>query len=256
MFFLFSKVMWFVVSPDSLIVIIFSVGIIMIWRNHYLWARYIFTVLFVIVITIAAIPVGDFLLIPLETKFPSNPEINKLDGMLVLGGAEKAKESMFWDQVVVGEAVERNLTFMKYARKYPDAKLIFSGGSSSISGSNYTDASVARRMFKEQDIDISKIIFEETSRNTYESIVNSKKLVQPNENENWIVITTAWHMPRTMNIFCKVGWTVTPYPVDYLSIPGETLYFNWGFASNLKTLKLAIKEWLGIFSYSLLNKSC
>ncbi len=146
--------------------------------------------------------------------------------------------------------------FMALAKRYPEAKLIFTGGASSMIHQEYKAADVARRLFSEQGIDLSRIIFERESRNTWENAVLSKKLVQPAEDEKWVLITTGWHMPRSMGIFCKAEWSVIPYPVDFQTKPGYLLRIDWGFAGHLKDLVAGVKEWVGIVAYRMMGKTC
>jgi len=121
---------------------------------------------------------------------------------------------------------------------------------------DFKAADVAKRMFKEQEIDVSKMIFERKSRNTWENALLSKELVKPQVDENWVLITTGWHMPRSMGVFCKVGWSVTPYPVDFSTQPDNLFRVSWGFADNLSGLVTAVKEWIGIVSYKVMGRSC
>ena len=83
----------------------------------------------------------------------------------------------------------------------------------------------------------------------------SKDLVKPEPDENWVLITTAWHMPRSVGMFCKVGWEVTPHPVDFFTQPDDLFRVSWGFAGNLSGLGTAVQEWIGIFAYRVMERS-
>ena len=104
-----------------------------------------------------------------------------------------------------------------------------------VSNQNYKAADVAKRLFKEQGLDTSRIIFERESRNTWENAVFTKNLVKPKVGEKWVLITTAWHMPRSMGVFCKLEWDVIPYPVDYQTKPGHLFAVDWNFVGHLLT---------------------
>lgn len=179
----------------------------------------------------------------------------KIDGIIVLSGAENPLLSSLWKQVELGGAAERNLTFLSLARKYPKAKLIFSGGTGSLINQEYKAADVAKKLFTQQGFDVSRITFERKSRNTYENVIYSQKIINPIKSENWILITTGWHMPRSVGIFCKTEWPVIPYPVDHQTRKNDLLRINFDLLVNLSTLKIAIKEWLGLSAYYLTGKT-
>jgi uncharacterized SAM-binding protein YcdF (DUF218 family) len=117
-------------------------------------------------------------------------------------------------------------------------------------------ADSARKFFARHGLDTSRIIFERDSRNTWENAVFSKKLVNPNLNEEWVLITTAWHMPRSVGVFCKVGWDVIPYPVGFHSEPDNIIRLDWDFSGHLRRLVFAVKEWIGIIAYKVFGRSC
>lgn len=62
-------------------------------------------------------------------------------------------------------------------------------------------------------------------------------------------------MPRSVRIFCKVGWEVTPHPVDFFTQPDNLFRVSWGFAANLSGLGTAVKEWIGIFAHRVMERS-
>jgi uncharacterized SAM-binding protein YcdF (DUF218 family) len=253
-FFWFSKLVWLIVSPDTLLLIWFGVGFLLLWLGKVVWARRLLGLLLLVMLVIGLFPVGEWLLYPLENRYPANPELDHVDGVIVLSGAEDALSTALWDQVVLGSAAERDLVFMALARAYPAAKLVFTGGAGSMINQDYKAADVARRLFSEQGLDMSRIVFERESRNTIENAALSKALVAPEPGEKWVLITTAWHMSRSVGVFCKLGWNVVPYPVDFQTNPGHLLRIDWGFADHLENLVTAVKEWLGLAAYWMAGK--
>lgn len=255
-FFYLSKLIWLLVSPDSLIFILILATLLLLYIGKVKQARIVLTITTSLLCLIALFPVGEWLLNPLESRFQTNPELpEKIDGIIVLSGAEATELSHLWQQVELGESAERDFMFLALARKYPEAKLVFTGGTGSLTKQEYKAADIARDLFKQQNFDINRIVFERESRNTFENVSYSKKLVQPELNENWLLITTSWHMPRTVGIFCQAKWPVIPYPVDHLTKKGHLLRLNFNLSGNLNTLKTGIKEWLGLFAYYLSGKT-
>ena len=255
-FFWCSKLLWGVISPDGLLVIAFALGMGLWTFGRVKSARRLLTVLFGVMVFITLFPVGSWLLYPLESRYAAHPELIDIDGIVVLSGAEQSQKTSLWDSVNLGEAAERNLAFMALARKLPKAQLVFTGGSGKLFAQDFKAADVARRLFKEQGLDLTRIIFESESRNTWENAYFSKRLVQPKRGEKWVLITTGWHMPRAAGAFCQVGWNVIPYPVDFATLPENFWSVDWGLAEHLRQLKIAVKEWLGRGVYQLTGKSC
>jgi len=189
-------------------------------------------------------------------RFATNPELpDKVDGVIVLAGAEKSYSSAMWNQVELGGAAERDFAFMRFIRQYPDARHVFTGGSGSLKNQQYKAAHVAKRLFAGLGFDTSKIIFEENSKNTFENVKFSKNLVKPKPNETWVLITTSWHMPRSVGIFEKFEWPVIAYPVDHYTNPQNLFRVSLNFSKNLSFLKMAIKEWVGLVAYYFTGKT-
>ena len=193
---------------------------------------------------------------PLETRFVTNPDLPEtIDGIIVLSGAEKAILSYHWNQVELGGGAERNIAFLTLARQYPNAKLVFTGGSSSLLNQEYNSADVAKLLFQNLGLDISRVTFERNSRNTFENAVFSLELVKPDPKDKWILITTSWHMPRSVGIFCKIGWKVIPYPVDHRTIVNNLFRIEFNLADHLNVLATAIHEWMGLLAYYITGKT-
>ena len=256
LFFIASKVIWLLISPDNLILIFIILSLFLLYIGKQKLAKHILSTVTVLLITLSFLPVGEWLLYPLESRFQNNPVLpEKIDGIIVLSGAEDTERSYLWKQVELGSAAERDFSFLTLARKYPNAKLVFTGGTGSLMNQEYKAADVAKILFEQQGIDSTKITFERESRNTYENVIYSKNIVNPIKNENWILITTAWHMPRSVGIFCKTGWPVTPYPVDHQTKKGKIFRVNYDLLNNLSLLKTSIKEWVGLLAYYLTGKT-
>lgn len=212
------------------------------------------TVSFTLLITL--FPIGEWLAIPLEERFETNPSLPlTVDGIIVLSGSEDAHRSFLWKQPELNAGAERLTTFVALARKFPNAKLVHSGGSGSLTLQKYKEAEVAGTFYNALGLDTSRIQFETESRNTFENVRNSKELVKPQEGENWIVVTTATHMVRSVGIFQKQDWAVIPYPVDHKGKKGNHFRMTYDFANNLYTLKSVLREWLGLVSYRAAGKT-
>ena len=105
-------------------------------------------------------------------------------------------------------------------------------------------------------MDVGRVIFERESRNTYENVVNSKAMVHPAPGEVWLLVTSAFHMPRAVGIFRAQDWPVVAYPVDYQTGAGpDDPAYSADFLQNLGQSSLALKEWIGLLANQWLGHS-
>ncbi len=256
LFFWLSKIIWLFIEPDNLLVFLVVAGLVLLLKGAYLQAKILMSFTAFIMVVILFCPVGQWLLHPLEMQFPVNPTLpKKIDGIIVLSGSEDSFRSAMWGQVELNDAAERNFAFIKMIKRYPDAKHVFTGGTGRLTKKEYKAADVARKLFAEQGLDISKIIFEDQSRNTYENAKFTYEKIKPGPGENWVLITTSRHMPRSVGVFNKLGWTVIPYPVDHHTERNNFIIGKPRFGANLKVLTFAVKEWVGLLAYYITGKT-
>jgi len=141
------------------------------------------------------------------------------------------------------------------ARRYPGARLVFSGGSGALGGAPFSEAETARMVLAEMGQDPRQLTLEARSRNTYENILFSKQIVKPKPGEIWLLVTAAMHMPRAMAIAKKLDWPMTPWPTDFLTGPQSGGGDFWGIAGNLDLMDYVIHEWTGLAAYRFTGKA-
>ena len=255
-FFLASKVIWALISPDSLIVILGVsawIAAILKWQRV---SRSVLASCALLLVLIGFFPVGEWLIAPLENRFTTNAALpSEVDGIIVLGGAILPRLSNTWQQPEVNGSADRLINFLYLARLYPNAQLVFTGGSGAVSEQEFKEAEMAQILFDQLGLAQRAIIFESESRNTSENARHSKALVTPESDENWLLVTSAFHMPRSIGVFCQEQWIVHPYPVDHYSQNGNLLRLNFSFSTNLSVLRRAIKEWVGLVAYRISGKT-
>jgi len=249
-FFLASKIIWALISPDSLIVIL---GVSAWIASTLQWqriSRSLLATCALLLVLIGFLPVGEWLIAPLENRFTTNVALpSEVDGIIVLGGAILPRMSNVWQQPEVGDAADRLTNFLYLARLYPNAQLVFTGGNGAVAEQEFKEAEMAQILFDQLGLTERAIVFESESRNTSENARNSKELVSPESDENWLLITSAFHMPRSIGVFCQEQWLVQPYPVDHYSQKGNLLRVDFSFSKNLSVLKTAVREWVGLVAY-------
>ncbi|NKB33618.1 MAG: YdcF family protein [Pseudomonadales bacterium] len=255
-FFIASKLIWAVISPDSLIVILGVSAWLCLLFGWQKISRRLLSICAFLLIIIGFLPVGEWLISPLENRFTSNTALPQdVDGIIVLGGAISPYHSYAWNQVELGPGADRLTNFAYLGNLYPNAQLIFTGGTGSVTEQEYKAAEYAQYLFDQLGFSDRAIIYESESRNTYENAIYSKELISPNPGEQWILITSAFHMPRSVGIFCQLDWPVIPYPVDHYSKKGDLLRVEFSFGGNLGTLGTAIREWVGLVAYRVTGRT-
>lgn len=257
MFFVASKLFWFVAEPGNFLVLLLASGIALHAGNrHRRLGLGIAGAAAAAFLLILALPVGSWLVKPLEDRFPHSAWPDHVDGILVLGGGASPGILAQRGMPLSLTSAARVLAAADAARHYPGAKLVFSGGSGQLIKGTGTEADVARVIFRQAGIDPSSVIFESRSANTWENIVLSRQLVSPKSRESWLLVTSAFHMPRAMGVAQKLGWKMMPWPSDYLT--GKDYAgpeFPSSFSANLNQFELAVHEWMGLAAYRLTSKT-
>lgn len=205
-------------------------------------------------LALTILPLGDLLLQPIERTFPALPSLERVDGIIVLGGGEEARASAYWGQLQLNEGGERYTAALALAQRFEDARLLFTGGSGSLrdlAGTETSEADIAERFFLDQGIAPERLLLEEQSRNTAENARLSHALAAPGPGETWVLVTSAFHMPRAMRSFDAAGWKgLVPWPVDYRT-SSFTDRIGWNLTRNLQVLTTAIREQVGQIAYLL-----
>ena len=252
-----SKFIWLFLSPLNLIILLFLLYFFLKLINFKNTSKFVLVLIFSFFIIVAILPTGIYLLVKLETKYSNLKKLPEIvDGILILGGPSNPSLTEKYDQVSFNSHGERLTESIKIINKYKSAKVIFSGGSE-LSGFNNTHSYVAKKFFEEMGIKKNRVIYESKSRNTYENIIFSKKIAKPKSDETWILITSAFHMPRSLNIAKKQKWNFIPYSVDYQTSGDQTNFKITIFKilENINFFDLASHEWVGLISYYILKRS-
>lgn len=255
-FFFLSKLAWWFIEPSHAVVFAIGAAIILLFAGRVRAGRNILLAVALFVGVLSLLPVPDIVVGTLEQRFPRpDPLPEKVDGIILLGGAQIPRMTVEYGTPALNAAATTVTTFMWLARRYPDAKLVFTGGSGDPWWQGMTEAETLRLFLTQQGFDAGRVIYEERSRNTYENAVLSKPLADPQPGETWILVTQALHVPRSVGAFRKVGWEVTPYSEVYRY--GRHVHF--GAPSNVREaltlFSFGVREWVGLLAYWLTGRS-
>ncbi len=201
------------------------------------------------------LPVEVWAARPLEDRFPrvTTPP-SHVDGVIVLGGAIEDLTSEDRGIPSLTGAADRLTTLVILARQYPQAKLVFTGGSGHIEQGITNEAKFVRILLAQLGMDVSRVTFENQSRTTYENAAMSRALVEPKPGEVWLLVTSAIHMPRSVGVFRQAGWEVVPFPVGYHTRDHLTA-LQGSLGDKLSLLDWAAHEWEGLVAYWLAGES-
>jgi uncharacterized SAM-binding protein YcdF (DUF218 family) len=195
---------------------------------------------------------GALLLQPLEDRF-ARPAIMpaQVDGIIVLGGGFEGMVNKARGGTELSAAGDRYMEALALARVYPAAKIVVTGGIGRLLSKNETDAQTAPRLFARFGIGAERLILEGQSRNTDENARFVAAMIEQKPGETWLLVTSAFHMPRSVGLFRKAGLEIVPWPADYRT-PGTGGGLLGGSAKeNMDDFALAIREWAGLVAYRL-----
>jgi uncharacterized SAM-binding protein YcdF (DUF218 family) len=256
-FFIASKLLGILLKVETWIVLGVALTLLAALRGRLRPARAWGAATLATLLILSIFPLGVVLLQPLERQYPTSPPLDRVDGIVILGGGEEAAATAHWGQVQLNDGGERLSSVLPLAARFPDARILFSGGSGSLrdlAGNSVSGASVAERFFRENGLDPGRLILEGRSRNTAENARYSLAQADPAPGEVWLLVTSAFHMPRAMQSFETAGWTgLVPYPVDYMTSSFVDVV-GWDLQTNLFFLNLAIKEWVGRLVYAMTGR--
>jgi uncharacterized SAM-binding protein YcdF (DUF218 family) len=173
----------------------------------------------------------------------------------VLGGPIDADLSVAHGTPVIRSEPDRIVAAAELARKYPNARIVFTGGSPNLISNDAREADFAVEIFERLGIDKTRLIVERRSRNTYENAAFSKALVGPKPGERWLLVTSAFHMPRAVGLFRKAGFAIEPYPVDWRVGEGADVLAFSQAAIGLARTDIAMREWIGLLAYWLAGRT-
>lgn len=257
MFFHLSKIAWFLLQPSNLLITLAAVGTVLVIAGRLRrTGRWLLAVGMAGLVACGFSPLGQWLILPLEERFPAwSAADGPPDGIILLGGSFDTVVSRERGVAALNESAERVTEFAALARRYPDAKLVFTGGAGRLLFADAREADVAGRLFEDLGVAPGRILLEPESRNTWENAVLTRDLVDPAPGERWVIVTSAWHMPRAVGCFRAAGFPVEAFPVDFRTRGWSDLRRPFDAASEgLRRVDVATREWVGLAAYYLTGR--
>ena len=251
MFFVLSKTFGYLVIPSNLLMAIGLIGLVLLFTRFRRLASWLIVTSLVLIALIGYSPLGRILLLPLEDRFPPwDATRGAPDGIVVLGGAISPDISAGRGVVALTGAAERLTVTAVLAHRYPNARIIFTGGTASLDPTRPLEAPLAVKQFESLGVAHDRITAEEQSRNTIENAVFSRLLADPKPGERWLLVTSASHMPRAIAAFRAAGFPVEAYPVNWHTRGRrDAAELFDSFVGGLAMTDNAAHEWMGLVVY-------
>lgn len=256
MFFYLSKLVWLVIQPTSAMILALLLGLLLLVFRRRRFGIGLITAASLGLFIGGFAPLGAILVTPLEERFPQPVIEGPVTGIIVLGGAVNPHISEPRGSVALVDSAERMTEAVALARRYPEARIIFSGGTAEIFPGDLTESQSATRFFTEMGVEPGRVTLEGKSRNTAENAAFTRALVTPQPGERWLLVTSAYHMPRAVGCFRAVGFPIVPWPVDYRTDGrNDEWQPNYIPARGLELLDVAVREWIGLAAYRLTGRT-
>jgi uncharacterized SAM-binding protein YcdF (DUF218 family) len=256
LFFFLSKTVGYLLLPTNFLIGIGLVGAVLLVTRFARAGRRLMVLSILLLVIAGFSPLGNWLLYPLEQRFPPwDAARGAPDGIIVLGGSIDADLSAAHGTPVVRSAADRILAGAALARRYPNTRVVFTGGSANLISNDAREADYAATLFESLGVDKARLMMERRSRNTQENAEFSKALAAPKKGERWLLVTSAFHMPRSVGLFRKAGFDVEAYPVDWrVGSRADLLSFSVIANDGLGRTDLGLREWIGLWAYWLTGK--
>jgi uncharacterized SAM-binding protein YcdF (DUF218 family) len=252
MFFYLSKIVWFFLTPSNLLMMIVAIGLLAaaltrLRRTGLSLAIAGTAGLFVIGFS----PLASWLMNPLETRFPIYQHDGQpVHGVIILGGSLIPDTTMQIGQPEINEAGDRILAAVELSRLYPEAPILLTGGTGRLIAESHSEAEATAFALERLGVPRERMIIEDRSRNTKENAAFSFAIASPAPGERWLLVTSAWHMPRSVGVFRQAGFEVVAYPVDFRTVASRNMTVPFYAASEgMRRMDVAVREWVGLVAY-------
>jgi uncharacterized SAM-binding protein YcdF (DUF218 family) len=255
-FFLLSKTLGTMLMPVNFLIGIGVLGAILFTTKYAKFGRGLVTASVLLLALCGFSPLGRMLILPLEERFPPwDPARGAPDGIVVLGGAIDPDLSAALGRPALGRSGDRMVATAELARRYPNARIVFSGGNANLVGDDSAkEADFGLSMLEDLGVAKGRLVAERLSRNTVENAEFTKRIANPKPGERWLLVTSAYHMPRSIGLFRKAGFQIEAYPVDRRTSKSDAFQFSSVSTNGLDRTDIAMREWIGLVAYRLTGK--
>ncbi len=240
-------------DPSTVLTVAIIAALTFTWLGRWRLALAFQMVATAIVIALGILPGATWLALPLEERFQRNPPLpDHVAGIIALGGTERVGTSEAWGQAIVDDPTPI-ASLLALGRRFPEARLVFTGGATRADGGTLTEAEVVQAFLQQLGLSGSRLIYEDRARNTRENALFTGELVAPTPQDTWILVAQAISLPRAVGVFRHLGWHVTPIPAGYLTEGPPRAAISLHPAAGLRLAAIALHEWGGLLAYRVMG---
>lgn len=241
-------------QPLSLVVLLLLAGLALSWLKRRWIARVLVGSALLLLFLCCFTTFGYVLITPLEQRFERPAEPEQIEGIVVLGGGMDGEVNSVRGGYELNRSGDRYVEALRLALRYPDARIVIAGGPAALVQQE-PEALAGKRFFEAFGIAPERILMDDQSRNTEENAQFAKQLAGATEGQTWLLVTSAFHMPRAVGLFRKADFRVIPWPADYLASGAEGLRIKPDQSTeNVSVSSLALREWTGLLGYYLTGR--
>jgi len=244
-----TELAWTLLQPSAVLVLLVALALVATWLRWQAVAATFLTAFLLVVAAVLLLPVEEWLGAPLETRVARAPLPPRADGIVVLGGAVAWRVTRERGQLSLNAAGERIAALAALAQRYPDARLIVTGSFADAFAHDLRATPTDASLFFGPHFAGRRVTFLGDARSTYEDALLALEAAEPRQGETWLLVTSAWHMPRALGTFRTLGWRLTPVPVDYRTTGELRIAPDWDVAGTLADLDRLVREWGAIAVY-------
>ena len=275
-FFFASKVVHILIEPlNGVLILVFFALLFLLLRKQQL-ARRMLSIALCLGLFVGYLPSSQWGMRALEEAVPQTPltpaVLAEVGGVIILGGAiEGGLIAQDRGEVSIFSAAERVTKAMELLRQNPELPFIFSGYSGRLMPQGPSEADAFKQLLQEQGLGAHPGYYENQSRNTYENFLYTKQIIDAIDKNTvkdanlvkgekdstapkpWLLITSARHMLRSLQVANKLDIAVIPVLVDYQTSKQQS-WHRFDLVEGGEQWNWLIHECIGIAAYWLTGK--
>jgi uncharacterized SAM-binding protein YcdF (DUF218 family) len=248
-----TKLFSVVTQPLAWAAVLFVLALFLLPRRP-VAALWIFLVAIGLTALIGWMPLSNAALRSLQSQYSAPAgSLNPFVGLVVLGGDIDVPRRVNGRKgFVLSNGGQRVTTSVALSRQYPHLLILFTAGEIEPSSVWKTSENPAQQFFNSMGVPSERVLYERKARTTYENAILSASVPGVDKTQPWLLLTSAYHMRRSMALFRAAGWNVTPYPVGFIS-SSHTSWTDYSLASGIVRWRLVLHEVMGLVGFTALG---
>ncbi|MGI9399744.1 MAG: YdcF family protein [Rhizobiaceae bacterium] len=249
-----SKLFWFFARPLNLLFILALFCAVAARLGYRRFARGLLVLIAITFVLIGFTQLPDWAVLKLETAIAMGELPEKPEGIIVLGGGLTANAAAREADYAMGEASDRLIKGLELKQLFPDARFIYSGGAASFNPDAEPETTAAAQIISGLYGDGFDFELETKSLNTWQNAAYVAEMIDDTNSGEFLLVTSAFHMPRALGCFRKAGVNVVPIPADYRADKLVFPYLTGSTAEQFLKMSIVIKELIGLVVYRLTDR--